>query len=101
MQQHDVMASLLILLVISVIAVVGLRRLKLPAVLGYLAVGVVAGPYGLGLISQTADIHIIGEFGVVFLLFMLGLEFSLPRLIAMRRAVIGMGGAQVLTTAVV
>lgn len=101
MQQHDVMASLLILLIISVVAVVGLRRLKLPAVLGYLAVGVVAGPFGLGWISEAADIHIIGEFGVVFLLFMLGLEFSLPRLIAMRRAVIGMGGAQVLTTAVV
>lgn len=99
--QHDAMASLLILLIISVVAVVGLRRLRLPAILGYLAVGVVAGPYSLGWIGDVKDIHLIAEFGVVFLLFMLGLEFSLPRLIAMRRAVMGMGGAQVLTTAIV
>jgi len=99
--QHDVMASLLILLIISVIAVVGFRRLHLPAILGYLAVGVIAGPFSLGWIRDQSDIHIIAEFGVVFLLFMLGLEFSLPRLIAMRRAVIGMGGAQVLATAMV
>ncbi|MHB1229091.1 MAG: hypothetical protein B7Z82_02475 [Halothiobacillus sp. 20-54-6] len=99
--QHDVMASLLILLIISVIAVVGFRRLHLPAILGYLTVGVIAGPYSLGWIRDQSDIHIIAEFGVVFLLFMLGLEFSLPRLIAMRRAVIGMGGAQVLATALV
>ncbi|MGC8697078.1 MAG: cation:proton antiporter [Halothiobacillus sp.] len=99
--QHDVMASLLILLIISVVAVVGFRRLHLPAILGYLTVGVIAGPYSLGWIRDQSDIHIIAEFGVVFLLFMLGLEFSLPRLIAMRRAVIGMGGAQVLATAIV
>jgi CPA2 family monovalent cation:H+ antiporter-2 len=99
--QHDTMASLLILLIISVVAVVGLRRLRLPAILGYLFVGVVAGPYSLGWIGDVKDIHLIAEFGVVFLLFMLGLEFSLPRLIAMRRAVMGMGGAQVIATAVV
>ncbi|WP_407276294.1 cation:proton antiporter [Halothiobacillus sp. DCM-1] len=101
MPHHDVMASLLILLIISVIAVVGLQRLRLPAILGYLLVGAIAGPYGLALIGNLSDIHLIAEYGVVFLLFMLGLEFSLPRLIAMRRAVIGMGGAQVLATAAV
>lgn len=99
MPHHDIMASLLILLIISVVAVVGLQRLRLPAILGYLLVGAVAGPYGLALIGNINDIHLIAEFGVVFLLFMLGLEFSLPRLIAMRRAVIGMGSAQVLATA--
>lgn len=97
----DTTATLLSLLLISVVAVVALRRLNLPAILGYLAVGVVAGPHALGLVRDIHDIHLIAEFGVVFLLFMLGLEFSLSRLIAMRRAVVGMGGAQVLLTAVI
>jgi CPA2 family monovalent cation:H+ antiporter-2 len=95
------MGILLTLLLISVVAVVVLRRINLPAILGYLAVGVLAGPHGLGLVKDIHDIHLIAAFGVVFLLFMLGLEFSLPRLVAMRRAVVGMGGAQVLLTAVI
>mgnify|MGYP006280697261 CR=1 FL=1 len=95
------MGILLTLLLISVVAVVALRRVNLPAILGYLAVGVLAGPHGLGLVKDIHDIHLIAEFGVVFLLFMLGLEFSLPRLVAMRRAVVGMGGAQVLLTALI
>jgi len=95
------MASLLILLLISVVAVVVLRRLALPAIIGYLTVGVISGPHGLGWIGDVGDIHLIAEFGVVFLLFMLGLEFSLPRLIAMRRSVMGMGSAQVVATALV
>lgn len=97
----DTMGILLTLLLISVVAVVALRRLNLPAILGYLAVGMLAGPHALGLVKDIHDIHLIAEFGVVFLLFMLGLEFSLSRLIAMRRAVVGMGGAQVLLTAVI
>jgi len=95
------MGILLTLLLISVVAVVLLRRINLPAILGYLAVGVLAGPNGLGLVKDIHDIHLIATFGVVFLLFMLGMEFSLPRLVAMRRAVVGMGGAQVLLTALI
>ncbi len=95
------MASLLILLLISVFTVVVLRRLALPAIIGYLTVGVIAGPHGLGWIADVSDIHLVAEFGVVFLLFMLGLEFSLPRLIAMRRSVMGMGSAQVVATALI
>lgn len=97
----DTTATLLSLLLLSVGAVVVLRRLNLPAILGYLAVGMLAGPHALGLVKDIHDIHLIAEFGVVFLLFMLGLEFSLPRLIAMRRSVVGMGGAQVILTALV
>lgn len=97
----DTTATLLSLLLISVVAVVALRRLNLPAILGYLAVGMLAGPHALGLVKDIHDIHLIAEFGVVFLLFMLGLEFSLSRLIAMRRSVVGMGGAQVILTALI
>ncbi|MFW6322677.1 MAG: cation:proton antiporter [Guyparkeria sp.] len=99
--QTDTTGILLTLLLISVVAVVALRRINLPAILGYLAVGVLAGPHALGLVRDIHDIHLIAEFGVVFLLFMLGLEFSLPRLVSMRRAVVGMGGAQVMLTAVI
>ena len=97
----DTTATLLSLLLISVVAVVALRRLNLPAILGYLFVGMLAGPHALGLVKDIHDIHLIAEFGVVFLLFMLGLEFSLSRLIAMRRSVVGMGGAQVFLTAMI
>ncbi len=97
----DTMGILLTLLLISVVAVVVLNRVNLPAILGYLAVGVLAGPHAIGLVKDIHDIHLFAEFGVVFLLFMLGLEFSLSRLIAMRHAVVGMGGAQVLLTAII
>ena len=82
--------------------VVGLRRLRLPMILAFLIVGMVVGPHAFGWVEATETTHTLAEFGVVFLLFTLGLEFSLPRLIAMRAEVFTLGGAQVAgTTAVV
>ena len=78
--------------------VVGLRRLRLPLILAFLIVGMSVGPHALGWVSATETTETLAEFGVVFLLFTLGLEFSLPRLIAMRGEVFTLGGFQVAGT---
>ncbi len=99
---HSVLLEVVILLAFSVVAVALFRRFKLPSVLAYLCVGITIGPYGLALIPQGEGLNFLAEFGVVFLLFSIGLEFSLPQLIAMRKEVLAMGGLQVgLTTLVV
>ena len=88
----------LLYLLAAVLGVVACRSLKLPPMLGYLAVGVVIGPHALAL-SQDADgVRYLGEFGVVFLMFVIGLEFNLPKLRSMRRHVFGLGMLQVVLT---
>lgn len=94
------LSYIVILLCVAVIAVAALRRIKLPPVLAYLATGVLLGPHGLAWVPDTSETHVLAEFGVVFLLFTLGLQFSLPRLIAMKREVLILGGSQVATTLV-
>src|SRR5204862_283582 len=92
--------SVLLLLAASVIAVALCRRLRLPALIGYLVTGLALGPHVLGLMANREETQHLAEFGVVFLMFSIGLEFSLAKLRTMRRAVFGLGGAQVaLTTA--
>jgi CPA2 family monovalent cation:H+ antiporter-2 len=93
------LSEVLILLGAAVVAVALFRRLHLPPILGYLMVGIVVGPAGLGLVDESEHIHILSEMGVVFLLFAIGLELSIPQLLAMRRVVLGAGGAQVALTA--
>ena len=90
--------QVLILLAASVLAVAVCHRLRLPATIGYLLVGVALGPSAAGVLESAEDILQLAEFGVVFLLFTVGLEFSFPQLIAMRWKVLGFGGAQVLIT---
>lgn len=95
---HDGLSGLthvLILLALSVGAVAGLRRLHLPPILGYLLVGILVGPHALGWLPNSMAIHRLAEIGVVFLLFTIGMEFSLAHLIAMRGAVLGLGASQV------
>ncbi|MEY2632816.1 MAG: hypothetical protein RIR00_1470, partial [Pseudomonadota bacterium] len=92
---------ILLLLGASVLAVVGFRRLNLPPVLGYLAVGCVIGPHALNLMKDVSRAQHLAEFGVVFLMFSIGLEFSLAKLYAMKRIVFGVGLLQVLVTMVV
>jgi CPA2 family monovalent cation:H+ antiporter-2 len=99
---ENAVSDVLVLLALSVVAVAILRRVHLPPILGYLFVGVIAGPHALGWIPDSEAIHLLGEAGVVFLLFMIGLEISIPQLLSMRHAVLGFGGAQVgLTTLIV
>ncbi len=88
----------LILLASAVLVVVVFRTLQLPPLLGYLIVGVAIGPHALGWIAEDRNTAYLGEFGVVFLMFSIGLEFSLPRLVQMRRLVLGLGGLQVVLT---
>ncbi len=89
---------ILLLLGVAVLTVTLFRRLHLPPILGYLLVGILVGPFGIGLVASNEDTRFLAEFGVVFLLFMIGLEFSLPQMIAMKGSVFGLGGSQVVIT---
>lgn len=88
----------LLYLLAAVAGVVICRSLKLPPMLGYLAVGVLIGPNALALAKDTAGIRYLAEFGVVFLMFVIGLEFNLPKLRSMRNLVFGLGLLQVAIT---
>ncbi len=88
----------LILLAVAVGVVVLCRILRLPAMLGYLIVGILIGPHALGWIPDAPQTRHLAEFGVVFLMFSIGLEFSLTRLRTMQRVVFGLGAAQVAAT---
>ena len=88
----------LLYLVAAVLGVVICRSLKLPPMLGYLVVGVLIGPNALALAKDTAGVKYLAEFGVVFLMFVIGLEFNLPKLRSMRSMVFGLGLSQVLMT---
>ncbi|HET6656092.1 MAG TPA: cation:proton antiporter [Gammaproteobacteria bacterium] len=92
---------IVLLLAFAVVAGILLRRARLPAVLAYLFTGVLVGPHGLAWIPDADQTRVLAEFGVVFLLFTLGLEFSLQRLMLMRRAVLLLGGAQVALTTLI
>ncbi len=94
-------AQIAIFLAATVVAVPLFRRLKLSAVLGYLAAGIVIGPWGLGLFQDVESILHFAEFGVVLLLFVIGLELQPSRLWVMRHSVFGAGLAQVAVTTAV
>ncbi|MBA3625664.1 MAG: cation:proton antiporter, partial [Methylibium sp.] len=88
----------LLYLIAAVLGVVLCRSLKLPPMLGYLAVGVLIGPNALALAEDSANVEYLAEFGVVFLMFVIGLEFNLPKLRSMRTLVFGLGLSQVALT---
>lgn len=96
--EHHFLIQILLMLVVAIVSIAILRRAGLPAILAYLMTGIISGPSGLHWFSQD-QMHSVAELGVVLLMFSLGLEFSLPRLWAMRRTVFGLGSAQVLLTA--
>jgi len=95
---HDALSDTIILLAISVVCVALFRRVKLPAILAYLTVGICLGPHAANLVQSSDTLHFLAEVGIAFLLFSLGLEFSLNKLIANRRSVVGLGSAQVSLT---
>ena len=92
------LALTLLYLLAAVLGVVACRSLKLPPMLGYLTAGILIGPHALALAQDSEVVRHLGEFGVVFLMFAIGLEFSLPKLRAMRRYVFGLGLLQVAGT---
>ena len=92
------LSSVLLLLAAAVVVVMVFRLWRLPPLLGYLTAGILVGPGALALSEGSQSLSVLAEFGVVFLMFSIGLEFSLPKLSAMRRAVFAVGAAQVCLT---
>ncbi|MBU0656819.1 MAG: cation:proton antiporter [Gammaproteobacteria bacterium] len=92
----EILHGILLLLVLSVGAVAAFRKFNLPPILGYLLVGALTGPYALEWVKENEDFAFMGEVGVVFLLFAIGLEFSVQQFMAMRRTILGLGGMQVI-----
>ncbi|WP_332848821.1 glutathione-regulated potassium-efflux system protein KefC [Massilia sp. S19_KUP03_FR1] len=97
--EHGLLSNALIYLAAAVVAVPIAKRLGLGAVLGYLLAGIAIGPWGLGLISEVDVILHFSEFGVVLLLFVIGLELEPKKLLELRRPIFGWGSAQVLGVA--
>lgn len=94
--EPSVLPDILTLLAVSVGVVAMFRRLHLPPILGYLFVGMGTGPYALGWLGNAEIIGFLGEIGVVFLLFTIGLDFSIPQFLAMKRTLLGLGSLQIL-----
>lgn len=90
--------SVVLLLLVAVISVAVCRRFQIPTMLGYLIAGFIAGPGALGILSETPATEFVGEIGIVFLMFSIGLEFSLSKLKAMKDLVLGLGSMQVVFT---
>jgi glutathione-regulated potassium-efflux system ancillary protein KefC len=97
--EHSLLTNALVYLAAAVVAVPLSKRLGMGTVLGYLAAGILIGPYGLKLIANVEDALHFAEFGVVLLLFLIGLELEPDRLWALRRPIFGWGGAQVIVVA--
>jgi CPA2 family monovalent cation:H+ antiporter-2 len=93
--------NIIALMLIAVCSVAAFKRINLPPILAYLFAGILAGPQLLALFSHPQEMHLLAEVGIVFLLFSLGLEFSLPKLLAMRSLVFGVGLGQMLLTTMV
>ena len=98
---HSHLLTLLLLLTAAVAAVYAARRFKVPTMLAYLVIGIALGPHGLALLKESVEVSDFAEFGIVFLMFSIGLEFSLKRLRAMQKLVFGFGSAQMAVTALV
>lgn len=92
------LVSIVVLLLASVLTVALFRRANITPILAYLVVGMAIGPHGMAWIPDSESTRALAEFGVVFLMFTLGLEFSLAKLLSMRREVFGLGSAQVVIT---
>lgn len=97
---YTIYTNVILLLLFSVAVVVTFQHIRMPPILGYLAIGIIVGPYGLTLIPDGEQTQYLAEFGIVFLMFTVGLEFSFSKLSSMKRLVFGLGGSQVVLTTV-
>jgi len=95
-----VFANLLIIFASSLVVIALFQHLRLPPVLGYLCVGLIVGPTAFNWVNESEELPDLAELGVVFLLFSLGLEFSLSKMLALRRVVFGLGSLQVLCSGI-
>lgn len=97
---HDILAVILFVFFISLLVTVIFRQLKLSVVLGYLLVGALVGPHALGIVPDTPKINELAEFGIVFLMFTIGLEFSLGRLLTLKWSIYVTGILQILLSVI-
>lgn len=95
------LSDIVIILGLAVAVILIFQKIKLPTVLGFLITGIIAGPHGLSLVTATHEVEILAEIGVILLLFIIGMEFSLKNLVAIKRAVLLGGTTQVLLTIIV
>ncbi|MDZ4383404.1 MAG: monovalent cation:proton antiporter-2 (CPA2) family protein, partial [Thermodesulfovibrionia bacterium] len=96
--EFEFLKSLVIILGASALVVFLLHKLKIPSVVGFLVAGVIIGPYGIGIVKDVRSVEIMADIGVILLLFTIGIEFSMAKLVRMKKAVLGGGGVQVLLT---
>ncbi|MDY0281256.1 MAG: cation:proton antiporter [Salinivirgaceae bacterium] len=101
MIQLPLLKEVVIILGISVIVILLFQRMKLPSILGLLLTGVIAGPYGFSLVKASHEVEILSEIGVIFLLFVIGIEFSLKSLSSIKRVVFLGGFIQVSLTIII
>ena len=97
----EYLAQIILLLAVAISVVVVFQRLHIPTSLGYLLVGMILGPHTIGPVVSMPGLETLAEFGVVFLLFTIGLNFSLPQIHALRHQVLGLGTGQVVFTTLV
>ncbi|MDW7999254.1 MAG: monovalent cation:proton antiporter-2 (CPA2) family protein, partial [Thermodesulfovibrio sp.] len=98
---YEFLQAILIIFGISGAIIYLLGRIKIPSIVGFLIAGTVIGPYGLGLIKDPHEVEIIAEIGVILLMFTIGIEFSIPRLMSLKREVFIFGSLQVVLTIIV
>ncbi|MBM4135524.1 MAG: hypothetical protein FJ241_01675 [Nitrospira sp.] len=98
--EYEFLKSLVIVFGASALVVFLLHKLKIPSLVGFLVAGVIIGPYGIGIVKDTRSIEMLAEIGVILLLFTIGIEFSMAKLVRIKKAVIGSGGVQVFLTIV-
>ncbi len=98
---YEFLQAILLIFGISGLIIYILGKLNIPSIVGFLIAGTVIGPYGLGFIKSPHDVEIIAEIGVILLMFTIGVEFSLPRLLSLKREVFLFGGLQVILTIIV
>ena len=98
MPEFDFLRSLVIIYGLSAIVVFTLGKLRVPSLIGFLIAGVLLGPYGFELISDVHLVEIFAEIGIVLLLFTIGMEFSLKKIMALRKSIFAGGFLQILIT---
>jgi CPA2 family monovalent cation:H+ antiporter-2 len=96
--EYEFLKSLEVIFIASAAVILLLYKLKIPSLIGFIIAGIIIGPHGVGLIKDVHFIQILAEIGVILLLFTIGIEFSLKKLFRIKKAVLGGGGAQVLST---
>lgn len=94
----EFLSSLVVIFGVSALVVFLLHRVKVPSVVGFLVAGIIIGPYGIGLVHDVHSVEMLAEVGVILLLFTIGIELSMSRLLRMKKAVLGGGSIQVLLT---